>query len=498
MRLMMAKKLTTITAKYGLLFSFLPLSVLALLFFSFRPAEPLPEQGPAKAYKLKWGEIECMCRNEQFPNLYHCDNQSMMPRELRRLIRRSGGFQLLLEDQPQEIRELTAVSKYTKDMGGFQGQFDEMGQAFNTESPLWKAADKGDVFRFTFNNGNGDHFEFDVVVNTRKEEFIYGSRVEMGDFQYSIDLTNEASVVHVELEELKRMAQHPLKIRKNNTTYFQLAGGTITNSGALRRDEWEKNRGETLDISQAPSIREAFPGDRIHVKLVSSEDEKINFTLLVRSSSAWNGEQRDFRVQWGDRFFDNSNVMILTEPEFKKLLDKPMYLLVRGERHLMKDREMKTGGMMMVNGNMEETPKKVFGLRDYLEKMKISLTPGKLLRLNGLKEADEFQSPPLMVLIDLDWKAVFPERAVLTVSERGSVMSISNPQPQDLARILDQENFNPKKFHFQIDDETFNGSQRSPEAIRQLVEQGKPQEKLTITLLHPFSGLKYKMEKAGQ
>lgn len=417
-------------------------------------ADELDTKMTAKEYVLKWGDIACACRNEQFPNYYHCENQSLRPKELKRLIRKEGGFEVFLEDERQAITDLKAVSKYMKDMGGYQGQFDEMDQSFNTESPLWKQAEKGDVFRFTFSNGTGDYFEFDVVMNNRREEFIFGSKVELGDYQFNINLTNDAGVVHMDVEDLQRLVRSPLRVQKNHDEYYQLGRATITNRQAIRQDEWTSIRGDALDVSQSNAIMEAFPGDRVFFKLESEDEEEIKFEVLLRKNSSWDGRKRDLGVHWGDHYFESQQIGILTKAELEKLKDKPMYLEANDRKYRMQDKKIEYDYLINGSGQPQQIPSTIRGAKAYIDNWLPKLKPGNMIRLSQVKSVDGYLTPNLGFFIDFDWKEAFPDNPNVKVLENNTLV-IEPAQQEDLEKLLDLENFNKHLYKIQVDGKVF-------------------------------------------
>ena len=518
MRLLMLAKQQSSKWKYLKLLAVLPATAMLLMLFAFnlsgelpdplveplekiekglndmaqRPVLPAQNMGKftasAKTYTLKWGDIECNCQNEQFPNYYHCENQSLRPRELKRLIRKEGGFQVFLEDQPQQITDLKAVSKYMKDMGGYQGQFDEMEQSFNRESPLWDQAEKGDVFRFTFSNGSGDYFEFDVVMNNRKEEFIFGSRVELGDFQFNINLTNDVGIVHMDVEDLQKLAEHPLRVMKNNEAYYPLASATILNRDAIRKDEWKSIRGEGLDISTSKAIQEAFPGDRINFSLESEAGEKIKFEVLLRENSSWNGRKRDIGVHWGDRYFSHRQIAILTKAELEELKDEEMYLNANGRKHVMKDMPRDEKRLVSLeNKRPQFETKHIRGVKDYLDYHLPKTKPGNQLMLGSLKSVEGYLTPHLSFYIDFDWKEVFADNPNAKVLPNNTLV-IENAKPEDLQRLLELDGFRNYLYKIQVDDLVYEmnrltqGYGSGQLSWKELMEEKQmPQKKLVVS-----------------
>ncbi|PHN08426.1 M56 family metallopeptidase [Flavilitoribacter nigricans] len=485
MRLLMLAKHQSSKWKYLKILSILPVTAVLMMLFAFNLSGELPDplveplekiergiqdiaQRPvlppettetlpamAKNYTLKWGEIECACRNEQFPNYYHCENQSLRPRELKRLIRKEGGFQVFLEDQPQSITELKAVSKYMKDMGGYQGQFDEMEQSFNTESPLWDQAEKGDVFRFTFSNGGGDYFEFDVVMNNRREDFVFGSLVELGDYQFNINLTNDVGVVHMDVEELKKLAQSPLRVLKNNDAYYSLASARVTNQQALRDDHYKRVRGEALDISKANAILEAFPGDRVHFALESEAGETIKFDVMLREKSSWDGRKRELGFFWGDRYFETRQMIMLSKAELEEMKAEEMYLYANGRKHRMEDVALEENVFIAFrDGKPEIDKKRVSSTKELIELRLPKLEPGDALSLGQMKSVKGYLSPYIFVRIDYDWKEVFADNPNARVLP-GNKLVIEPARQEDLKKIFDLTGFRNIFYKIQVDNKVY-------------------------------------------
>ena len=516
MRLLMLAKNQSSKWKYLKLLAIIPATALLMVLFAFNLSGELPdpivaplekiERGindmahrpvlpqastsrplpvSAKEYVLKWGDIECICRNEQFPNYYHCENQSLRPRELKRLVRKEGGFQVYLEGQEQSINELKAISKYMKDMGGYQGQFDEMDQDFNTESPLWKQAEKGDVFRFSFNNGSGDYFEFDVVINNRQEEFVFGSRVELGDYQFNINLTSDRGVAHMDVEDLKRLAKAPLRIMKNNDDYYALKSASISNREALRQDDWSTIRGEALDISRSKAILEAFPGDRVGFSLESEDGEKIEFDVILWKNSSWDGRKREQGVQWGDQYFDSSKVGMITKSELKALMNEDMYLIANGEKIPMKDRTVESHAITMVGNIPQEKKIQTHGVKDYLEKNMDKLEPGRSLNLSWLKTVDGYLTPHMFLYLDYEWKEIFADNPNAKVLGDNTLI-IEPATEEDLQKLISLEKFPSYLYEIQIDNQKiepnylFRLEGRKPEIEQAVEDQQTVKKKIVI------------------
>lgn len=505
MRLLMLAKRRSNTWRYLKLMAILPVTAVLMMLFAFNLSATLPdpitdplkklekelndiarhpvltpqeaEISPvaAKNYTLKWGDIECACRNEQFPNYYHCENQSLRPIQLRRLIRKEGGFQVFLEDQPQSITDLKAVSKYMKDMGGYQGQFDEMDQSFNSNSPLWKQAEKGDVFRFTFSNDNGDYFEFDVVMNNRKEDFVFGSRVELGDYHFNINLTNDVGSVHMDVEELQSLVRSPLQVLKNNDEYYSLKSAVIINRNALREDEWPAIRGNTLDISRSNAITEAFPGDRIHFSLVSEAGEKIKFDVMLREKSSWNGRKRDLKVHWGKYSFDMYEPILLTKAELEELKNEDMYLYANGRKHLMKDQEAEVGRR---GSSQPMETLKVRGVKDLLDKQLPDMKSGEALNIDQLKSVDDYLTPYLFIRIDFDWPTIFPDHPHLKIGDNNQLI-IDKPTPEDWEKVITLKGIRNGLYRIQLGNYVYDPTALRREKNRLPLEEAVNQEKMS-------------------
>lgn len=525
MRLLMLAQKQSSYWRYLKLLSILPVTALLLSLFSFDLAEELPDplvkpladieqnindlaQQPLltrdqpgivadidKSYLLKWGDLECVCKSEQYPNFYRCENQRLLPKELRRLIRREGGFELLLDNQPQPIRELTAVSKFMKDMGGFPGQFDEMDRQFNTDSPLWKQAEKGDVFRFTFNNGSGDYFQFELVVDNRRSEFFTGTLVEIGDFHFNLSQINQGlslkgvspNVVSMDVEELKNFVDSPLKIRKNAQEYYTFTSATIRNYRALREDNYQRINTQALDLSRSKPILEAFPDDRILINLTTKEEEKLDFEILLRKNSAWDGRSRAHAIEWGDLRFGIYEVPILTKSEIEALKSEKMYLFANGRRHLLKDITITDNFVEHKNDQIIPVSRSIHGVKGAIEEMLPRISPGRTIFLGRYKSVDGYLTPNVSVFIDVDWKTIFPDHPNAKVTADNSLV-IENPQPADLEKLIYNKNFMSQYYQITVDGEVFKAGVASPyKSIHTVVaEKQLPRKRLVVSRLSPM------------
>lgn len=513
MRLLMLAQKQSSTWKYLRYLMAVPVTALLMLLFSFNLAEDLPdpftepftkagtvidetvnqalisglepslETTTESPFLLKWGDLECACKSEQYPNFYQCKDQSLRSRELRRLIRREGGFQLLKEGEAQEILELTAVSKYMKDMGGFQGQFDEMGSNFNADSPLWKQVEKGDVFRFTFTNGLGDHFEFEVVVNNAQEVYPFGAMIEIGDRQYSLSnfnshmgMNSNSAVVHMDVEELKNLTHHPLKIRKDENTYYKIDYCQIGNPGALRSESFRDIHSVEVNLSQADAILDAFPGDRIQMYF-GAEGERVNFAIELRENSAWDGRERTVRTEWGDRTLERRQSVILSKEELEELATEDMYLFINGERYALRPQVAFRG--FQVNIAKESTPLNSSAFKNLLK----GAQTGDWFHIGGEVANAEFQAPGFRVYVDQDWKKIFAGDPDVSFSEDHRQIFIENAGPEDLLKVLDLEWNLLGAYEFEIDGRYYGpGVPPNRDVLREIAtKEGIPKKKLVIS-----------------
>lgn len=503
MRLIMLAKQPSRNWRYFKLLMILPVTAALMLLFSFNLAEELPDElvdplakaeqsfngfvnqplrlpktvaAPKvfieKEYKLKWGDIECNCRSEQFPNLYHCENQSLLPKELRRLVRKEGGFELVLDGAQQPIRELRATSKNAVDMGDHISQLDEMPQGFKTDSPFWKKANKGDVFHFNFTNGNGDYFEFDVVVNNRREEFVFGHLVEMGDFKFNLDLMNNHRVVHMDLEELKKFTETPFRIKKNNSEYYQLKELKLMNAGARRQDSWKRINGDGVVIGNSKAITEAYPGDRLSFDVLSEEGETINFNILIRKNSAWDGRKRDYGMLWGEEEVP----MLVGREELQELLKKPLYLKINEQKFRIDNYEIK----VFSRSKLQEMKKKVAEGGSYRPISREILSPGKYaaevrpgdqVQLLTPEEVGGYLADRPMFTVDLEWSTAFSDQPHLKVTEEDDRIVIENMQAGDFEKLMDLEGFSYFQYLYEIDGETHSGYSYSSDKLKERIEQ---------------------------
>lgn len=464
MRLIMLAKQQSGGWKYLRFLGVIPITTILLMLFSFNLANELPkpltqplsnmEQTvqelvkqpllsnevatmPEKNYHLKWGELECPCQNQEFPNFYRCLDKSMRASELRRLIRAEGGFILQLGEQEQQIMELTAVSKFMKDMGGFKGQFDEMNENFNTTSPLWKQAEKGDVFRFTFTNGAGDHFAFEVVINDGKDVYAFGNRVEIGAMQFNLSQFSShlnmkesagGSVITLDLEELKDIVRSPLKVRQSTDDFYVIKAATIRNFRALRAQDWKGLNSEALDLSQCKAILEAQPGDAISLTLITESSQQVMINIHLRENAAWDGPKRNFHIQWGDRSFDAFQNIVLFKEEISSWMKDDLYLVVNGEKYRVEPSILPYGILM------NEERFQSFDAKVDMEKFLQFLEPGHSIYLNGVKTEGDYMMPSLTLYIAPDWRVIFAgDRNVrLSVDRHDITLLKTTPRELDL------------------------------------------------------------------
>jgi hypothetical protein len=512
MRLIMLAKQPSRNWKYLKFLTVLPITVALMLLFSFNLAEELPnelvdpllkaeqtfnglvnqpvlpktiaapEEFVAKDYKIQWGDLECNCRSEQYPNLYHCENQSILPKDLRKLVRREGGFELVLDGAAQPIRELRATSKNAIDMGEYISQLDEMPEGFKADSPFWKKADKGDVFHFNFHNGDGDYFEFDIVINNRREEFVFGHQVEMGDYKFNLDLMNNHRVVHMELEELRKFTQAPFRIKKNNSEYYRLSELKLVNHGALRQDQWKRINGDGVLIGDSEAIVEAYPGDQLSFILTSDEGETIRFNIAIRKNSAWDGRKRDFGLLWGEEEFP----MLTGKEELQQLLKKPLYLKINDRKFRVDNYQLKVFSHVARREMQEKvkngetysgiSDREILSPQEYAQR----IHPGDQVSLMAPEEVGGYLMFQPMFTVDLDWETAFTELPHLKIQQQGDRITIDNIKPGDFEKILDIDGFNYYQYLYEIDGKKHSGYSFASKELNTMIEQQANTGKLVL------------------
>lgn len=439
----------------------------------------IPVVGQEENYTLKWGDLECDCYTGKYPKLYYCEDKSLTPEGLQQLIHRNGGFQLTQSGQPQPIMELTAISKEMKDMGGFKGQFDEMGTAFNPKSPLWKQAVVGDVFRFTFKNGQADHFEFEVVLSDATEDFSFGERLLISQKTYDIinfkshfDTYKRGALVEMSIENFQQLIHTPLRVQKDDQSYYTIRNIQLVNLGAMRSDKQPKVNHTSVDLSTMKSVLDAVPGDEILVNMDAVDDQSVSFRIRIKKDPNLDFTKRRIQIQWGDIILEKNQVFLLSKAEIDQLLDTDLYLLYNGRRYKV-EKEAEMNSFYFHSNNIDPVKyQEVF--RSILKKVR----PGEKIIMGGMITEGDYVMPGFRIYIDYDWQDIFANHPGASYAKDRSSLTIKNAQPADLLRVLAMESFSPDPYIFEIDGVIYKSDK---DILMELLDNQFPRETLVIS-----------------
>lgn len=515
MRLLMLANRQSKRWKYLKYLLVVPVTATLLMLFSFNLAEDLPDpvvnsfgkaetilndavnqpvltsnmpSTPAKQYALRWGELECNCTSEQYPNFYHCEDKNLSPKELRQLIRNEGGFRLFGEEEPQTISELMAVSKFMKDMGGFQGQFDEMGDDFNAASPLWEQIKKGDVFRFSFKNARNDYFEFELVVGkNRNATYALGEKIVVGEREFSLssfDSNGEAykrgAIVHLDVEEAQRLMNNPMQVRKSDGEFYTIKSATIYNRQGFRFESLENINSPEVYFNRTRSILESYPGDHISVRLTTVEEEDITFLVQARERSAWDGRKREAKLQWDKLTLDPHHSMVLSKEEIIRLADEDFFLWLNNEKFRI-PLKFVPNGFFIPTKESEDVARKVNSaqIRSQLRDMKA----GDWLHIGGRSMAEDLLVAGFRLTIDHDWQQILKGIPNVSFADYPGKIVMDKVRPEDVLTVLDLESNVLFGYDLEINGKYFGtGHNQNLGKLKKLVtEQNVPIRKLVLT-----------------
>lgn len=437
-------------------------------------------------YQLNWGDLECACYNDQYPGLYYCEDKSLSPENLRRLIRDYGGFRLSRDGAPQHILELTAVSKNMKDMGGFQGQFDEMGTDFRKDSPLWEQAEEGDVFRFTFKNGVEDHFEFEVVISDASKNYSFGEKLVIGreaydliNFKTHFEHSKRGGLVEMNIDEFKQLKYEPLRMQKDDRSYYTINRLSLFNDGAMRSDTRREINHTSVDLSRMRSILDARPGDEIRVRMSTAGDESVNFFIRIKENPTSRSEARKVQIQWGNMILENNQSIVISKEEVYRQLNEELYLLYKGKHKVKRETEM--NGFYFTSDKQINPVKYQDLFREIIKRAK----PGEELILGGMVTEGDYVLPGFRIHIDFNWRDIFAGHPNASFSKDGNSVSITNAKPVDLVRVLAQENFSPVPYVIEVDGVEYITDDRRNSSLTELLEHQLPRKSLKISRRFP-------------
>ncbi|PHN08427.1 M56 family metallopeptidase [Flavilitoribacter nigricans] len=434
-------------------------------------------------YKVKWGDTECECRSGNFPNLFKCEDKSFTPEGLNSLIEAEGGFRLIRGGQPQLISDLTLVSKHSKDMGGYKGQFDEMGLRFKRNSPLLEQAVLGDAFRFTFKNEKDHHFEFEIVMSEDPQPNLLEEIIEIGDQQYPLNrftshLTKHSSgaVIKMDLSEVKRLQKDLLRVQKTEANYYKVIRATISNQKALRVDVLDIVNSSEVDLSHTHSIRDAIPGDKLSLGLITTEGP-VSFSIHIFGDEADAAQPRNKKVLWGQQEIEHFKSLVLSKREIFELMDEPFRLSINGNHEIVGKDAVLHGFQFGENPIGDPT-----SYPEVFRRIISDAATGTSVLFGGMLTEQEYVLPIFLIYLDQDWREVFSGDKRVNFSSNDRIITLNDAGPEDIQRLLDLPNFSLSAYEIEVDNIKVS-AQSSTNILRNLMEDQLPQKQLVIRRL---------------
>ncbi|MEZ5043724.1 MAG: M56 family metallopeptidase [Saprospiraceae bacterium] len=389
----------------------------------------------ATTFQLKWGDMVCGCKAEQFKNYYKCDNLTFSPGAYKALLRKAGPFELLADGKPLGIAELTIMGSRMVDMGGYQGQFDESGK-IDKSSLLWKNPKMGDVYKFDFRGGETAWFTFEVVINNRKAELGHDYIVDLGDYAFSVDMTNMIGVRTFNFVDFQRAMQHPFYLKEANGETLGIAKVEFRNFGAQRVETMEEVGRNAISLDQLMSIREAMAGDNVNINLTTEKGEKIRIDLLLRENAASKEGSRKLALIWGDLKVDQLyfRSISLRAQDVKRLRKEPLYLSINDELFRIVSGNI-PGSFTVQAGKMQE--KKA---REHIsiEEILSSIDNGAIGRyfyFNAISEKGHKTDLGIHIEKEIIWTDFFGNTAQFSASSKDGPVIITSISEEGLNRL---------------------------------------------------------------
>lgn len=437
------------------------------------------------SYTLRWGDKACTCRTKQYDHLFFCDDQIMKPEIFLALIKNEGGFYLEQGGMRQPITDLTAVSRSMKDMGGFKGQFDEMGNSLNEHSPFWDQVAFGDVFRFTFRSGETAHFQFELVLSDSENAYPFGEKIVIGDREYSLsgsnshfDVYRQSAIVEMSLQEVKQLLRYPLKVKRSDNTFYKVTTASVISRKTLRADGLKSVNDFAVNLSQERTLHEIRPGDDLQIHMRTVDDQRISIHIRINRQPDQAVEPRSVRIEWGDLLFDPNQGLILSKAELLRMVDQDIYLLYDGYPYSVKPEATMNDAHFFSDKNV-----KIIKYREAFRAIIDRAQPGGSILLGGMGTEDDYVVPIFRVHIDYDWREVFADHPAVSFSVDGKRVTLQPAQPEDLQTVLALPNFRAAPYRIEADEVKMSSEMGSDytELLKAIVQDGRPNKKLVIT-----------------
>lgn len=380
--------------------------------------------------QLKWGEQLCDCKPEKYKNLFKCENLSLTPKAYKRLLRKSGDFELFTKGVPMPITDLIIRSNRMVDMGGYLGQFDESG-TIRSESLLWKKPAFGDVYKFEFKGGAESWFSFEVVINNRKEELEPEYTVDLGSYSFAVDMTNKLGVRHFNFVDFQRAMQHPFQLKGSDGKPIALDQIEVRNVGALRKEVLNDVGSATIDLKSLKVIQDVIAGDNVNILLVTNDGKEIRLDFMLRKHASSQAFNREVHLKWGDRHFPIQpfSQLTLRQADLRTFVNEPIALVINGKSSPIVKGQIPFHHSVL-NGNVLETRSKenlsLTGLQNEIAK----LETGGLMQFRLETVAGHKFSLGLFLEEPVNWEKILGKTTKYKIQQNNNVIMIERPSPE--------------------------------------------------------------------
>lgn len=398
-------------------------------------------QAERPVVQLKWGEQLCDCKPEKYKNLFKCENLSLTPKAYKRLLRKSGDFELFTKGVPMPITDLKIHSNRMVDMGGYLGQFDESG-TIKSESLLWKKPAFGDVYKFEFKGGEESWFSFEVVINNRKEELEPEYTVDLGSYSFAVDMTNKLGVRHFNFVDFQRAMQHPFQLKGSDGKPISIDQMEVRNIRALRKEVLNDVGSATIDLKSLKVIQDVIAGDNVNIRLVTSDGKEIRLDFMLRRNASSQVFNREVYLQWGEEKFSIQpfSKLALKKAELMTFIDETLTLVVNGESSPI-IRARIPNHPLFNNGKVEKVPtKENLSWLDLQNEIAL-IEPGGGLSFHAETAAGHTFSVNLYLELPVDWQQLFGGKTEYKIQKGSAAVTIEEVSEETLAGL------NQLKFH---------------------------------------------------
>lgn len=473
LRLIMLAKSKSSSWQYGRFFLVLPITLTLFSLFSFNLASNLPVEvrqpfEQVQTYlqdvgqqelvqipltrsvvKLKWGEKICDCKPEKYKNMFRCENLSFSPRAYKRFVKKHDAFQLFEEAEKLAVQDLRIISSRMVDMGGYMGQFDESGK-IDRESPLWQKPKVGDVYRFEFKGGGEKWFNFEVVINNRKEELEPAYILDLGPYAFSVDMTSRIGVRHFNFVDFQRAIAQPFSLRNQDGQPIAIESIKLFNPNAFRKETIEKIGSSSLDLRTFKTMQDVIAGDKISMIINTAEGEEIRAEFFLRKNASSQVISRNSRLQWGNQSFPLLPFasLSLKAEDLKALQGQTLSMVVNEQAFPIVEADYTK--FRKLPGQAILKPEKYTNrpLAE-LERELLGLAPGASF-FAQLRTADDLEFH-LSIYVEqkVDWGGILADKADFNIQQGTGVVFIRNLSQEGL-QVLSEVSFHRRGPSFVI------------------------------------------------